>query len=50
MSDNKIFPLRLPAELRDQLELAASREDRSLTKEILRRLKDSFRQREEKAA
>jgi Arc-like DNA binding domain len=47
MSESRIFPLRLPPDLRLQLEGAASKEDRTLTMEIIRRLKASFKKRED---
>jgi len=49
MSDSKIFPLRLPAELREKLEREAKQGDRSITMEILRRLKRTFDEQEQAA-
>lgn len=40
------YPLRMPPDLRLQLEEMAAKKDRSLNKEIVRRLQESFKQKE----
>lgn len=43
------YPLRMPLYLRQLLEDMASKEDRSLNKEIVRRLEQSVRQEQQNA-